>query len=65
MCIIHGKADDLVPFRSIREYVEKSVSMGNRCELYPFKDTDHFFGNIDSSEVFKLMDGFLISLGFL
>jgi acetyl esterase len=64
MCIIHGKADDLVPFGSIKEYVEKSVSMGNRCELHPFENTDHFFGNVDSSEVFRLMDGFLMSLGY-
>jgi acetyl esterase/lipase len=65
MCIIHGRADNLVPFGSIKEYVEKSVSMGNRCELHPFEDTDHFFGNVDSAEVFSLMDEFLGSLGFL
>jgi acetyl esterase len=65
MCIIHGKADNLVPFGSIREYVEKSVKLGNRCELHPFEDTDHFFGNVDSSEVFSRMDGFLMSLGYL
>ncbi|NLD36128.1 MAG: alpha/beta hydrolase [Desulfatiglans sp.] len=65
MCIIHGKADNLVPFGSISEYVKKSVSMGNRCELHPFEDTDHFFGNVDSTEVFSLMDEFLMSLGYL
>ncbi len=65
MCIIHGKADNLVPFGSIRDYVEKSVKLGNRCELHPFEDTDHFFGNVDSAEVFKLMDEFLMSLGYL
>lgn len=65
MCIIHGKADNLVPFGSVREYVEKSVKLGNRCELHPFEDTDHFFGNVDSAEVFKLMDEFLMSLGYL
>ncbi len=65
MCIIHGRADNLVPFGSIREYVEKSVKLGNRCELHPFEDTDHFFGNVDSAEVFNLMDGFLMSLGYL
>ena len=65
MCLIHGKADDLVPFKSIREYTEKSVAMGNRCELHPFEGTDHFFGNVDSLEVFGLIDEFLISLGYI
>lgn len=65
MCLIHGKADDLVPFESVKEYAEKSAAMGNRCELYPFEGTDHFFGNVDGAEVFRLMDEFLISLGYL
>ncbi|MBN1904486.1 MAG: alpha/beta hydrolase [Deltaproteobacteria bacterium] len=65
MCIIHGRADNLVPFGSIKEYVEKSVKLGNRCELHPFENTDHFFGNVDSTEVFSLMDEFLMSIGFL
>ncbi len=65
MCLIHGTADDLVPFESIREYVERSVKMGNRCELHPFKGTDHFFGNVDGSEIYRLMDEFLFSLGYL
>ena len=65
MCLIHGMADDLVPFESVKEYAEKSVAMGNRCDLHPFEGTDHFFGNVDGAEVFRLMDEFLISLGYL
>ena len=66
ICLIHGTADDLVPFESVREYVEKSVSMGNRCDLHPFEGTDHFFSqNADSVEVFRLMDEFFISLNYI
>ena len=65
MCLIHGMADDLVPFESVKEYAEKAVSMGNRCDLHPFEGTDHFFGNVDGSEVFRLIDEFFISLGYI
>lgn len=65
MCLIHGTADDLVPFESVREYAEKSVALGNRCDLYPFEGTDHFFGNVDGAEVFRLIDEFFESLGYI
>jgi dipeptidyl aminopeptidase/acylaminoacyl peptidase len=65
VCLIHGAADDLVPFESVKEYAEKSVAMGNRCELHPFEGTDHFFGNVDGAEVFRLIDDFFVSLGYL
>ena len=65
MCLIHGMADDLVPFESAKKYAEKTVAAGNRCELHPFEDTDHFFGNVESSEVFRLIDEFFKSIGFI
>lgn len=65
MCLIHGAADDLVPIDSVKEYVEKSAAMGNRCELHPFEGTDHFFGNVDGSEIFRLIDGFFKSSGYI
>lgn len=66
MCLIHGTADDLIPFDSIKEYIEKSVRLGNRCDSHPFEGTDHFFSqNADSSEVFRLVDEFFESLGYI
>lgn len=65
MCLIHGAADDLVPFASVKEYVEKSVVMGNRCDMHTFEGTDHFFGNVDDSQVFRRIDEFFISLGLI
>ncbi len=65
MCLIHGTADNIVPFESVKEFTEKSTRLGNRCELHPFEGTDHFFSNVsDGSRVFKIMDSFLFSIGF-
>lgn len=65
MCLIHGTADDIVPFGSIKEYTEKSVALGNRCELQPFEGTDHFFRDVNGAEIFRLIDEFFISLGYI
>jgi dipeptidyl aminopeptidase/acylaminoacyl peptidase len=66
VCLIHGTADDLVPFDSIKQYAEKSSGLGNRCELHPFEGTDHFFSqNADGTDVFRLIDDFFKSLGYL
>lgn len=65
MCLIHGTADDLISFDSIKEYAEKSIELGNRCDLHPFEGTDHFFSqNADSGQVFSLIDDFFVSLGY-
>ena len=66
MCLIHGTADDIIPFASVEQYTEKSAGLGNRCELHPFEGTDHFFSvNADSGQVFKIINDFFASLGFL
>ncbi len=66
MCLIHGTADDLVPFISVEEFTEKMLEAGNRCELHPFEGTDHFFSNVsDGAGVFNIMDEFLASLDCL
>lgn len=66
MCLIHGTADDLVPYESVKEFTGSMLEAGNQCELHPFHGTDHFFGNVsDSSKVFKIIDEFLITYGFV
>ena len=65
-CLIHGTADDIVPFDSIKEYAEKSTGLGNRCDLHPFEGTDHFFSrNADPGKVYLLFDEFFKSLGYI
>ncbi len=65
MCLIHGMSDDLVPFDSAEEYALKTAEAGNRCDLHPFENTDHFFGNVDGSEVFKIIEEFFKSTGLI
>jgi acetyl esterase/lipase len=66
MCLIHGTADVIISFDSIKEFAEKTREMGNRCDLHPFEGTDHFFTqNVESSSVLKLTDKFLASLGYI
>jgi acetyl esterase len=66
MCLIHGTADNIVSFDSIKEFTRKTREAGNRCDLYPFKGTDHFFTqNVKSDSVLELIDKFLASLGYI
>jgi len=66
MCLIHGTADNIVSFDSIKEFTKKTREAGNRCDLHPFEGTDHFFTqNVDSNSVPKLMDEFLSSVGYI
>lgn len=66
MCLIHGTADDIISFDSIKEFARKTREAGNRCDLHPFEGTDHFFTqNVESKSVLKLTDKFLASLGYI
>jgi acetyl esterase len=64
MCLLHGTADDIVPYDSIKDFTDKMHKAGNRCELNPFEGTDHFFiNNPNGSRVLEIIDEFLMSLG--
>ena len=66
ICLVHSKADEIVPYDSVEEFVTKMKEAGNRCELYTFEEADHFFSNrSDQAAALKLMDGFLRNLGCL
>ena len=66
MCLIHGTADNIISFDSIKEFAKKTREAGNRCDLHPFEGTDHFFTqNVESNSVFEVMDEFLSSLGYI
>ncbi len=66
MCFIHGTADEIVPFDSVKEFAAGMREAGNRCELHPFEGTDHFFtNNPDPARVWDLIDRFLADLGYL
>ena len=66
MCLVHSKADEIVPYNSVKEFVTKMKEAGNHCELYTFEEADHFFSKkSDQVEALKAMDGFLLGLGYL
>jgi acetyl esterase len=66
MCFIHGTADEIVPYDSVKEFVAKMREAGNLCELYTFEGTDHFFTKrSDQIEALKLIDGFFLGLGYI
>lgn len=60
MCLIHGTADEIVPYDSVKEFATKMEEAGNNCKLYTFKGTDHFFMNkSDQARAIKLIDEFI------
>jgi dipeptidyl aminopeptidase/acylaminoacyl peptidase len=66
MCFVHGTADEIVPFDSVKEFVTRMKEAGNPCELYTFEGTDHFFTNkSDQVEALEKIDGFLRGLGYV
>lgn len=66
MCLVHSKADEIVPYDSVKEFVARMEEAGNLCELHTFEGADHFFSNkSDQKEALKAMDGFLAGLGYI
>jgi acetyl esterase len=69
--IFHGKADTIVPYRSVELFAQKMIDLGNRCELRGYEGEGHGFfnfgraGNRNFLDTLEHMDRFLVSLGFL
>jgi acetyl esterase len=76
--IFHGTNDDAVPFPTVVAFRDQMTKLGNRCELKAFEGQPHGFFNAgrgkgkpreEANRYFhkttKLMDEFLVSLGYL
>jgi acetyl esterase/lipase len=69
--ILHGKADAVVPYRSVEQFAEAMKKAGNRCELIGYEGRGHGFFNhrrgnpADFIATTGQMDRFLASLGWL
>jgi acetyl esterase len=76
--IFHGTNDDAVLFPTVVAFRDRMTKLGNRCELKAFEGQPHGFFNAgrgkgkpreEANRYFhkttKLMDGFLVSLGYL
>jgi acetyl esterase len=66
MYFIHGTADEIVPYDSVKEFVARMREAGNPCELHAIEGTDHFFTKkSDKVEALKVMDVFIQGLGYV
>jgi len=69
--VLHGKADNLVPYRSAEAFAEAMKQAGNRCELVGYEGQGHGFFNYGRGDntnfiaTTKEMDEFFASLGWL
>lgn len=43
--IVHGTADEIVPFASALAYCDKVIALGGHCELHRYEDAGHGFFN--------------------
>lgn len=65
--IFHAVQDDMVPYASVVDFVTRMQAVGNRCELFSYRDNDHFLGGPESPlrlEIVERMLQFLTSLGY-
>jgi acetyl esterase len=66
MCLIHGTADEIVSYDSVKQFAAKMREAGNRCELHTLEGTDHFFvRKSDQDKAMALIDNFLFDLGYI
>jgi dipeptidyl aminopeptidase/acylaminoacyl peptidase len=66
MCLIHGTADEIVSYDSVKQFAAKMQEAGNRCELHTLEGTDHFFvRKSDQDKAMALIDNFLLDLGYI
>ena len=70
--IFVGTADTTTPPEGDRQFKQKMQAAGNRCELHEFEGETHGFFNAGRGKsgdhyaaTLKLMDAFLVSLGYL
>jgi dipeptidyl aminopeptidase/acylaminoacyl peptidase len=69
--ILHGKADMVVPFKTVEWFTDAMTKAGNRCELVGSEGAGHGFFNFgrDGNKSFvatlERADRFLSSLGYL
>ena len=64
--ILHGQADETVPFTTVEAFTAEMKKKGNRCELVGYEGQGHgFFNNARFAETLAEADKFLVSLGYL
>jgi acetyl esterase/lipase len=60
MCLVHGTADEIVSYDSVKEFAFEMEKVGNNCKLHTFEGVDHFFMNKSAQRrAIKLIDEFV------
>ena len=60
MCLVHGAADEIVSYDSVKGFALKMQEAGNNCKLHTFERADHFFTDkSDQARAIKLIDEFV------
>ena len=66
MYLIHGTADEIVSYDSVKQFAAKMVEAGNWCELHTLEGTDHFFvRKSDRHKAVAFIDNSLSDLGYI
>jgi acetyl esterase len=65
MALLHGTADETVPFRTVEEFAADMREAGNRCDLHAYEGAGHLFHVEHRAEMLGVMEEFFVSLGYL
>ena len=65
MALLHGTADETVPYWTVEQFVEDMQRADNRCELYTYEGGGHLFHVSQRGHVLGVIEAFLISTGFI
>jgi acetyl esterase/lipase len=65
MALLHGTADETVPYWTVEQFVEDMQQAENRCELYTYEGGGHLFHIANRAHVLGVIEAFLISTGFI
>ncbi|MFN2299264.1 MAG: alpha/beta hydrolase [Anaerolineales bacterium] len=65
MALLHGTADETVPFRTVAEFAADMREAGNRCDLHAYEGGGHLFHVEHRAEMLDVMEEFFVSLGYL
>ena len=65
MALLHGTADETVPYWTVEAFVDDMQAAGNRCELTSYEDGGHLFHQSNRTHFLDTIETFLISLDYI
>jgi acetyl esterase/lipase len=65
MALLHGTADETVPYWTIEDFGTRMREAGNRCEIYPYEGAGHLFHQANRAHFLGVIEEFLSSLEYI